>query len=210
MNKKAIIIGYSGHAFVAIDILSESGINVIGYCDNNEKKYNPYNLKYLGSESKLNKDSLSSQNFFIGIGDNAIRSKIFTFLEENGLNVINAIHPYSIISKSAKIEKAVMVAAGVIINPLCIIKDGVICNTNCNIDHECIIQEFVHVGPGAVLCGNVSIGENTFVGANAVVKQGITIGKNCMIGAGSVIIKNVPDNSTIVGNPGKIIKNKIK
>jgi acetyltransferase-like isoleucine patch superfamily enzyme len=51
-------------------------------------------------------------------------------------------------------------------------------------------------------------GKHICIGANAVVKQGITIGRNCMIGAGSVIIKNVPDNSTIVGNPGKIIKNK--
>jgi UDP-3-O-[3-hydroxymyristoyl] glucosamine N-acyltransferase len=38
------------------------------------------------------------------------------------LNIVNAIHPFSIISKSVKIEKAVMVAAGVIINPLCINK----------------------------------------------------------------------------------------
>lgn len=208
MQQNTIIIGYSGHAYVAIDILSESGINVFGYCDNNEKEYNPYDLEYLGSEKKLEKDFLTVQNFFIGIGDNVIRNKIFTFLAENEVNIVNAIHPFSKISKSVKIGKAVMVAAGVIINPFCLIKDGVICNTNCNIDHECIIHEFVHLGPGAVVCGNVTIGENTFIGANSVIKQGITIGRNCMIGAGSVIIKNVPDNSTIVGNPGKLIKNK--
>ena len=54
----------------------------------------------------------------------------------------------------------------------------------------------------------VKIGKRSFIGANSVVKQGISIGKDVTIGAGSVIINNVPDNATVVGNPGKIIKIK--
>ena len=45
------------------------------------------------------------------------------------------------------------------------------------------------------------------IGANSVVKQGIKIGNNVTIGAGAVIINDVSDNLTIVGNPGRIIKN---
>ncbi len=44
------------------------------------------------------------------------------------------------------------------------------------------------------------------IGSNATILCGITIGENAMIGAGSVVTKNVPDNTVVVGNPSKIIK----
>ena len=37
-------------------------------------------------------------------------------------------------------------------------------------------------------------------------RQQISIGKNVMIGAGAVIIKDIEDDCTVVGNPGKVIK----
>ena len=43
-----------------------------------------------------------------------------------------------------------------------------------------------------------------------MVKQQISIGENVMIGAGTVIIRDVEDNCTIVGNPGRIIKKGAK
>lgn len=49
------------------------------------------------------------------------------------------------------------------------------------------------------------IGDNVEIYANAVVFGGITIGNNVKIGAGAVVNKDVPDNCTIVGNPGKIV-----
>lgn len=49
-----------------------------------------------------------------------------------------------------------------------------------------------------------TIGNNVVIGAGAKVLGPITVGNNCLIGAGSVVIKNVPDNSTVVGIPGRI------
>ena len=73
------------------------------------------------------------------------------------------------------------------------------------IEHECIIGDFSHIAPGAVLCGSVSIGKGSFIGANSVIKQGIKIGNNVTIGAGSVVINDILDNTKVVGNPSKII-----
>ena len=50
------------------------------------------------------------------------------------------------------------------------------------------------------------IGNNVFVGANAVLIGGITIGDNVTIGAGAVVNKDVPANSTVVGNPMRVIR----
>jgi serine O-acetyltransferase len=50
-----------------------------------------------------------------------------------------------------------------------------------------------------------TIGNNVVVGAGARVLGNITVGENCRIGSGSVVLRDVPDNSTVVGVPGHII-----
>ena len=200
-----ILIGYSGHAFVVYGILQATGKKVTGYCDVLEKDYNPFNLFYYGAEnSDTGLEAIQQNGFFIAVGDNGLRKKIYENLQQKNLLPGNAIHPASVIDASATIAaNGIMIAANVTINPLAIIGTGAICNTGCIIEHECVVGEFAHIGPGAVLCGNVKIGAGTFVGANAVIKQGITVGKNAMIGAGAVVVKDVPDNVTVVGVPAK-------
>ena len=200
-----IIIGYSGHAFVVCGILKNTGQTITGYCDTAEKSYNPFQLTYFKTEQDPRALAAMEQNgCFIAIGDNAIRSNIYDQLSLKGIRIFNAIHPSAIVDVSVNMAaQAVMIGAGVIVNPLANISTGAILNTGCIVEHECVVGNFSHIGPGAVLCGNVKIGERSFVGASAVVRQGITIGKNTMIGAGAVVVKDVADNAVIVGNPGR-------
>jgi sugar O-acyltransferase (sialic acid O-acetyltransferase NeuD family) len=200
-----ILIGYSGHAFVVCGILKAAGKNVMGYCDMAEKEYDPFGLQYFGTEnSEHGLAAIKDHGYFIAIGDNNLRKKIYDSLQQNNLSSTNAIHPSAVIDSSASIAaQGVMIAANATVNPLASIATGAICNTGCIIEHECVVGEFAHIGPGAVLCGNVKIGEGTFVGANAVIRQGVTVGRNAMIGAGAVVVRDVPDNVTVVGVPAK-------
>lgn len=50
-----------------------------------------------------------------------------------------------------------------------------------------------------------TIGNNVVIGAEAIVLGNITIGDNSRIGAGAVVTKSIPQNSTAVGNPSRII-----
>ena len=68
-----------------------------------------------------------------------------------------------------------------------------------------IIGDGCWIGENVCIVG-ASIGKNCVIGANSVVKEGVKIGENSIIGAGSVVLKNVPANSTYVGNPAKKIK----
>ena len=63
------------------------------------------------------------------------------------------------------------------------------------------------VGHKAMLHG-CTIGENSLIGMGATVLNGAVIGNNCIIGAGALISegKNIPDNSLVVGMPGKVIR----
>jgi serine O-acetyltransferase len=50
-----------------------------------------------------------------------------------------------------------------------------------------------------------TIEDSVVIGGGAKVLGNITVGRNCRIGAGSVVLRNVPENSTVVGVPGHII-----
>lgn len=205
-----IIIGYSGHAFVACGILQAAGMPPTAYCDFEEKEHNPFQLQYLGSENDAKGlEAIRDGNFFIGVGDNSIREKVYRKLEQRSHFPVNAIHPSLIIDPSAKLNgKGIMISSGVIINPLALIAAGAIINTRAVVEHECVVGEFAHIGPGAVLCGNVTVGAGSFVGAAAVVRQGVRIGRNVMIGAGAVVLSDVADGKMVAGNPAKDIIKK--
>ena len=90
------------------------------------------------------------------------------------------------------------------------------------IDHGAgvVIGETAEIGDdvllyqGAVLGGTTSekkkrhptIGNNVVMGAGAVALGAITIGDGARIGSGSVVVKSVPPEATVVGIPGRIVK----
>lgn len=51
----------------------------------------------------------------------------------------------------------------------------------------------------------VSIGNNVYIGPNVIITKGISIGNYCVIAANSFINKNIPDNSIVMGQPGKVV-----
>jgi serine O-acetyltransferase len=51
-----------------------------------------------------------------------------------------------------------------------------------------------------------TLGNHVVVGAGAKVLGGIRIGDNVKVGANAVVLRSVPANSTVVGNPGRIVK----
>lgn len=52
----------------------------------------------------------------------------------------------------------------------------------------------------------ISIGANTWLGANVTVLPGVSIGKNCVLGAGTMVTRDIPDNSLVLGSPGKVVR----
>ncbi|MDN2870949.1 UDP-N-acetylbacillosamine N-acetyltransferase, partial [Campylobacter coli] len=76
-----------------------------------------------------------------------IRKKIYQKILENGFKIVNLIHKRALISPSASIEEnaGILIMPYVVINAKAKIEKGVILNTSCVIEHECVIGEFSHV-----------------------------------------------------------------
>jgi carbonic anhydrase/acetyltransferase-like protein (isoleucine patch superfamily) len=67
------------------------------------------------------------------------------------------------------------------------------------------IGEDCSIGHQAMLHG-CKVGAGSMIGIGAIVLNGATIGKGCLIGAGAVVTEGaqIPDNSLVVGMPGKV------
>lgn len=54
------------------------------------------------------------------------------------------------------------------------------------------------------------VGKFCQIGARSIIMPGLKVGDHCVIGAGTVVTKDVPPNSLVVGNPGRILRKNIK
>ena len=89
--------------------------------------------------------------------------------------------------------------------------EGVVIGETTIIGDDVLIYQQVTLGGTGSEHGkrHPTIGNNVIIGAGAKVLGNITIGDNVRIGAGSVVIEDVPDNSTVVGIPGRVVHQKI-
>jgi UDP-perosamine 4-acetyltransferase len=205
-----IIIGAGGHGRVVLDILRAAGSHKpIGFVDADPQLAGTSigGLSVLGQANLLPK--LKNQKIkaaIVAVGDNRARRSYAKKLLEQGFELINAIHPNSSVSPTAKLGRNVVVAAGAVIGTDSLIADDVIINTSAVVDHECEIGQAVHVCPAAALAGRVRVGEEAFIGLGCRIIQCLTIGPQSVVGAGAVVIADVPEGATVVGVPARVIK----
>lgn len=203
MNDRLFIIGASGHGKVAYDIAKKMNRwNQIYYLDDDIFKRTSFPNLVVGSTKDIMKFQENS-DFFVAIGDNAIREKITNDLLDSNLNIVTLIHTNTVISDDVTIGRGTIIMAGVVINTQTTLGVGCIVNTSSSIDHDNIIEDFVHISPGVRLAGNVKIGNKTWVGIGTIIINNINIHSNCMIGAGSLVINNIEKPGTYFGSPIK-------
>lgn len=191
------LLGASGHGKVILEIAEALGRPVTGFIDANPALTSVYGYEVLRGVPE-------EGEVFLAIGNNSTRKKLTEAYPDRNFPVL--IHPRAFISTRSSLKEGTAVMAGVSINSGVQVGRHGIINTNASIDHDCTLEDFVHISPNAALAGDVQVGEGTHIGIGACVIQGITIGKWCTIGAGTVVIRDVPDGATVVGNPGRIIR----
>ena len=209
MKDKVLIYGASGHGKVIIDIVEREGrYKIVGILDDDPAIQGRALCGYpiLGGVDLLNEGTYHDCKLILAIGNNRARKRLWEKLRELGYELACAIHPSAQIARDVSIGPGTVIMANTAINSGSSVGGNAIINTGATIDHDCVIEDYVHISPGAHLAGNVKVGELTHIGIGVSVIQGVKIGKGVIIGTGAAVIDDIPDNVTAVGVPAKVIK----
>ncbi|EOP47804.1 sialic acid O-acetyltransferase NeuD family sugar O-acyltransferase [Bacillus cereus VDM053] len=205
MKKKLLIIGASGHGKVIADIaLKMNKWQSIAFLDDNESVESSMGIEIIDNSASILK-YVDDYDLFVGIGNNAIREKIQRQLEVVEASIPVVIHPSAIIGEQVYLGAGTVVMAGAVINCCTKVGKGCIINTASTIDHDNVIEDYVHISPGAHLAGTVKVGRGTWLGVGSIVSNNINITSECKIGAGAVVIGDITETGNYVGVPAKRI-----
>jgi sugar O-acyltransferase (sialic acid O-acetyltransferase NeuD family) len=187
---------------------AQADFEVLGFLDNDPKKKGTTFLGYPvfgGFEilGELIKDDIYFVNLITG--STKTRYETSFYMAHKGCKFTNFIHPSVDLAMSALgvgnyIQEGVIIQADVQIGNNCSIHMGTL------VAHEVKIGDSVFIAHGCSISGCVRIEDGVFIGTNATIIPRLEIGRWATIGAGAVVIDNVPEYSTVVGNPGRVIK----
>ena len=191
-NKKRILLfGGGNQVHYTIDIIEkENKYEIVGIIDSvHEIGTERYGYNVLGRQENLS-DIVKEHNIDAGIitiGDNWSRSIVYNAITKQmpSFQFVNAIHPSVIIGKNVDLGFGVVMMAGVIVNPLAKIGNFTFFATGCQIEHDCIIEDYASVSAGSVMGGYVTIGKFSAITLGVTILDRLKIGENSVIGSGS-------------------------
>ena len=169
-----------------------------------------YGLKNFTFQSVTEQFTSDKIRFLISLGDPSLREMLGKKIKEFGYSLYTWIHPeayvspLSIIGEGAVIDKNSYIDSNVKIGFNTFINMGAI------IGHDSIIEDNCMISANAFIGGHSTIEKNVFYGAGAACRDGITIGHDSVIGINSAVYKDVPENSSVIGNPARNMRRSEK
>lgn len=210
---RSIIIGAGTYGEVYLSYLQESGIDVVGFLDDNKSLWHTKvrDIPILGGLDILPrvKDLYGVEAVYCPIGNNKLRVQFLEKAKELGYKTPNFIHKSVVISPNVVIGDGVYILLGSSIMPYSVIKDYVMISMNVNLAHHSILEEGVFLSTGCNFGASIVAHKYAYCGISSTIMTGLKeLGENCLIGAGAVVIKDVPKNAVVAGVPAKILKYK--
>ena len=141
----------------------------------------------------------------IAVADPAVRRQIAATCTAFGLGY------FDVRARDTVAMDFVEMGPGALVSPFCTFTSNISvgahfhCNLYSYVEHDCVIGDFVTFAPSVRCNGNVTIGDCAYIGCGAMIRQGVTIGAGAKVGMGAVVIADVAANTTVVGNPARVL-----
>jgi len=211
---RSIIIGAGTYGEVYLAYLRESGIEVIGFADDDPVYENKEirGVPVLGAIRDLQsiKDGYEIEAVYCPIGSNKLRVHFLDFARSLGLKTPSYIHPSVCIAPDVSIaDEGVYILQNTQIMPYVTIEKDVMISFGANIAHHSYLEQGTFGSNGVNLGANVHAMKYAYCGMGSTIMTGVkTLGEVCLIGAGAVLIKDVPDRAVMAGVPAKVLRIK--
>lgn len=214
MNPPILIIAAGGHASVVADALLAAGEDVLGFVDADPARHGSTvcGLPVLGDDRVLERyepDAIRLVNGIGGTHSTTTRRAVQQRIEERGWRFVSVRHPSAVVSRFARVEESAQLLAGSVVQVDASISKGCIVNTAAVVEHGVWLEAWVHVAPGALVCGDVRIGAGSHIGAGAVLRQGVRLGEGTVVGAGAVVIRSFDGGGLLVGVPARRVDGEL-
>ncbi len=218
--KKIFIVGAGGLGLEVLDLINQINtiskkFEFIAFIDNNKnsstlslgnKTYDILDEDYFIKTNKHDSDI----GIAVGIGNPEVNYKVTSYYKKNtGFTFPNLIHPKAHLNTddlNLGIGNIFMANSYISVNVD--VGNFNIINLNCTIGHDVTIKNNNIMNPGVNISGSVKIGERNLLGTNSAIIQNLRIGNDNLISAGSLIFKDIGNDSQLMGNPARVIRNK--
>lgn len=184
LTRRLIIVGAGGHGCsVAESVLLSGEFEVTGFLDDAFPQISQiWAIPVLGKVIDLAQWKTVADFVFVAIGSNALRQRVSRELQSAGFALATIIHPKAIVSPTAVLGEGSAIMAGAIVGTEARLGEGVIVNCAAVVDHHCSVDDFGHLGVGAVMAGG------SVLGAAAWMQAGSAIGYGVEIDAGRILV----------------------
>ncbi len=142
-------------------------------------------------------------DYFVGIGNNQARRKVFDRLLDWGCTPASCIADNAWIAATARLGRGLFIAPGCVIMTGASIADNVMINTCSSVDHDTVLGEDTQVTIGVTIGASIRIGTGCYFGTKSGVVTGVTIGDRVMVMAGAMVSGDVPSRTKVGGVPAK-------
>jgi len=212
-SKSIFIVGSSGHGRSVLDVVRRhyTDSEIFFFDDFKIKNSIQYGIKVLGPIEEISEayKKYGAIGVIIAIGNNWDRYLVYRKVKKYPeANFISAVHPSADIGNDVIINHGTVIMPGAVIGPGVHIGSHCIINSHATVEHDCILDDFSHIAPGAVLAGNVRLGLKSYVGLGAKIIEKRNIGSNAVIGAGAVVLSDIQNDMIAYGVPAKEIRQK--
>jgi sugar O-acyltransferase (sialic acid O-acetyltransferase NeuD family) len=192
-----IILGAGSTAQLAVSILShDRNLKVVGCVDVlwPEDGRRVLDVPIVGDHSVLAAlQARGVRGALVAVSDNRIRERHFYMLERLGYELVNAVHPSTVIGAGVRLGRGVCVAEGCVLSAGVSVDDNVILDAGAVVGSHAVIGPNVYLGNGSVVGSGATIGRNCFLDVGVAVARQVSVGKHNRIAAGSSLHEDVPD-----------------
>ena len=156
----------------------------------------------------------SSRHICLAIGNSSVRESLLARCATDGVSI------FDVKATNVVTMDDIEIGLGFILSPFVTLTSNIRiglqfhANIYSYVAHDCVIGNFVTLAPSVHCNGNVVIEDHAYIGTGAILRQGkpgepLVIGRGAVVGMGAVVTKNVAPDTTVVGNPARVMTPKV-